>query len=90
MLLDQSSETCASPNNCRMDEHWRPLTSICHFCDINYKIVTKAENLVEEQQFLGILANATIPSINKNKSSGDKGWQVNSSSHSYFDNFLRI
>jgi hypothetical protein len=39
------------------DEHWRPFTTECAPCDINYQIILKMESLEEEQLFLATKLN---------------------------------
>ena len=57
-------------NRCRLDKHWKPFISRCAFCDIPYKVITKAETFREDQRFLGQLAGVKFAQVLTHHSSG--------------------
>ena len=57
-------------SRCKLDKHWKPFISRCGYCDINYKIIAKAENFAQDQLFLGHMANVTFQKIESHVSSG--------------------
>ena len=65
MILDQSEKKCQRLNNCLFDNHWKPFISRCHYCDVRYSIIAKAETIREDQMYIGHMANVTFHQIGK-------------------------
>ena len=70
MIIDQSEEICRTPNRCRLDKHWKPFLSRCGYCDLEYQVIARMENFVQDQEMIGRLANVTFQKIESHKSSG--------------------
>ena len=57
MVLKSHQENCQDLNNCLVNVHWRTYISRCGFCNIPYKVISKAETFAEDLKFIGKLAN---------------------------------
>ena len=67
MILDQAGKFCRQMNTCTMDSHWLPFISRCGYCNIPYTVIARAENIAEDQKYIGHMANVTFYKIgNKN------------------------
>merc|ERR1712107_725561 len=62
-IIDQSEEICRTPNRCRLDKHWKPFLSRCGYCDLEYQVIARMENFVQDQEMIGRLANVTFQKI---------------------------
>ena len=65
MILDQSEKKCQQLNNCSLNNHWKPFISRCHYCDVRYSIIARAETIREDQKYIGHMANVTFHQILK-------------------------
>ena len=66
MILDNSVNVCRKMNTCRLDKHWMPFISRCGYCDIPYTVIATAENIAEDQKYIGHMANVTFHKIGTN------------------------
>ena len=63
MILDQGDKYCRQMNTCMMDKHWLPFISRCGYCNIPYTVIARAENIAEDQKYIGHMANVTFHKI---------------------------
>ena len=63
MILDKSVKVCRQMNTCKLDKHWKPFISRCGYCDIPYTVIARAENIAEDQKYIGHMANVTFHKI---------------------------
>jgi len=70
MVLDKSVKVCRQMNTCKLDKHWKPFISRCGYCDIPYTVIARAENIAEDQKYIGHMANVTFHKIESHVSSG--------------------
>ena len=64
-ILDQSGRVCRTLNRCNLDKHWRPFVSRCGYCDVPYDVIATAENIAEDQKYIGHMANVTFHKIGR-------------------------
>ena len=64
-ILDQSGRVCRTINRCNLDKHWRPFVSRCGYCDVPYDVIATAENIAEDQKYIGHMANVTFHKIGR-------------------------
>jgi len=69
-ILDRSGRVCRTINRCNLDKHWRPFASRCGYCDVPYDVIATAENIAEDQKYIGHMANVTFHKIESHVSSG--------------------
>ena len=64
-ILDRSGRVCRAINRCNLDKHWRPFASRCGYCDVPYDVIATAENIAEDQKYIGHMANVTFHKIGR-------------------------
>ena len=54
---------------CGLNNHWKPFISRCGFCDVPYTVIARAETMIEDLEFIGMMANVTFTNMGEDSNS---------------------
>ena len=63
MILDDREYCKKFHKRCDINDHWKPFSSKCSFCGLNYRIIGKSEAFETDRKFIGKLAGVNFQDL---------------------------
>ena len=63
MILDGRECCIKADRKCDMNDHWKPFSLKCSFCEIEYRIIGKIEDFERDRKFIGRLVGVDFENL---------------------------
>ena len=63
MILDDRESCFKLKKNCAINDHWKPFSLKCSFCEIDYRIIGKIEDFERDRKFIGRLIGVDFENL---------------------------
>ena len=63
-MILEDRESCTKFNKkCDINDHWKPFSLKCSFCEINYRVIAKIEAFERDRKFIGRLVGVDFENL---------------------------
>ena len=63
MILDDRESCTQFHKKCDINDHWKPFSQKCSFCEINYRVIGKIEAFERDRKFIGRLIGVDFENL---------------------------
>ena len=63
MILDDRESCTQFHKKCDINDHWKPFSQKCSFCEINYRVIAKIEAFERDRKFIGRLVGVDFENL---------------------------